>query len=292
MTRLFDDPETLRLLVERIREGVYITNARGEILDANPAMLEILGLASVEELRSWRTHDLLVEPAIREAQLDILRRKGEVREFELDILRPDGSVRTVHDTCFLVEPAEPGEPGADRLIFGLVVDITRRKDLEERLRELSQRDALTGCYNRRYLTQLAEELAASSSTRSWGVMVFDIDHFKRFNDELGHAEGDRVLVRMARFLMGRSRGDDPVVRMGGDEFLVLLLDAGAEETELVADRFGVDSEITAPAPYTLGWAVRAPGESLYGTVERADQELIGARVRVRAGSAHSRRGGP
>lgn len=284
--RPFDDPTTLRLLVERIQEGVYITDTEGRFLDANPAFLDILGVEGLEALSAHRATEFMVDPAARQRQLEILRRDGEVREFELDVLRTDGTHRAVHDTCFLVEPTGEGEgpQPAEPLIYGMVVDITRRKELEQRLRERSRRDTLTGCYNRRYLFELARSLTEEEYSGPWGVLVFDLDHFKRFNDELGHMEGDRVLVRMARFLMGRSRGDDPVVRMGGDEFLLFLRGADLEETRRVAERFGVAAEIDAPAAYTLGWAVRASDESLYDTAERADQELIRARVRVRSGS--------
>lgn len=283
--RRFDDPDTLRLLVQRIREGVYITDTEGRFLDANPAFLEILGVENLEALSTHRATEFMVDPEARRRQLEVLRQDGEMREFELDVLRTDGTCRTVHDTCFLVEPQSPDGSESEPLIYGMVVDITRRKELEQRLRERSRRDTLTGCYNRRYLFELASSLTEEEYDGPWGVLVFDLDHFKRFNDELGHMEGDRVLVRMARFLMGRSRGDDPVVRMGGDEFLIFLRGANQEESRRVAARFGAAAEIDAPAAYTLGWAVREPGESLYDTAERADQELIRARVRVRSAGA-------
>ena len=77
------DPETLRLFIENLREGIYITNDAGEILDANPACLEIFGVSSVEELRSHRAQDLVVDPAQRTREMELLAREGEVREFEL-----------------------------------------------------------------------------------------------------------------------------------------------------------------------------------------------------------------
>ena len=64
--RSLDDPETLRFFVRNLHEGVYITNDAGEILDANPACLEILGFASLAELRSHRAQDLFADPAQRD----------------------------------------------------------------------------------------------------------------------------------------------------------------------------------------------------------------------------------
>jgi diguanylate cyclase (GGDEF)-like protein/PAS domain S-box-containing protein len=273
--RRLEDHQSLRVLVERLREGIYITNLRGEILDANPAFLEVVGLADLTEARRWNVTDLMADPAERAAELAALERAGEVREFEFRIRRPDGTVRTVVDSCFLL-----GEPDGESLVYGILVDITRRKEMESELRELSLRDPLTGCYNRRYLADFALTVESDPETR-WGAILIDLDHFKEWNDQYGHAEGDKVLVRMARFLMSRTRSDDPVIRMGGDEFLVLLLDESEEATAEVAARLSQAGERSAPAHFTLGWATRRKAESLAKTIDRADRRLLRVRVRER-----------
>lgn len=279
MTRVTDrrleDHQALRVLVERLREGIYITHLRGEILDANPAFLETVGLADLATARRWNVADLMVEPALRAEELAVLEQAGEVREFEFRVLRPDGAVRTVLDTCFLHTEAD-----GEVLVYGILVDITRRKERESELRELSLRDPLTGCYNRRYLADFAETVEADPAAR-WGAILIDLDHFKEWNDQYGHAEGDKVLVRMARFLMGRTRSDDPVIRMGGDEFLVLLLDESEEATAEVAGRLSLAGERSAPAHFSLGWASRRKSESLAKTIDRADRRLLRVRVRER-----------
>jgi diguanylate cyclase (GGDEF)-like protein/PAS domain S-box-containing protein len=273
--RRLEDHQALRVLVERLREGIYITHWRGEILDANPAFLETVGLADLATARRWNVADLMVEPALRAEELAVLERAGEVREFEFRVQRPDGAVRTVLDTCFLHT-----EPDGQVLVYGILVDITRRKERESELRELSLRDPLTGCYNRRYLADFAETVEADPAAR-WGAILIDLDHFKEWNDQYGHAEGDKVLVRMARFLMGRTRSDDPVIRMGGDEFLVLLLDETEEATAEVAARLSQAGERSAPAHFSLGWASRRKSESLAKTIDRADRRLLRVRVRER-----------
>src|SRR5262245_65907279 len=92
------DPETLRLFIENLREGVYITNEAGEILDANPACLEILGVSSLAALRRYRVQDLFANPAQRVREMELLAREGEVRELEITLRRPDGEGRTVLDS--------------------------------------------------------------------------------------------------------------------------------------------------------------------------------------------------
>ena len=135
-----DDPETLAEFVRNLREGVYVTDAEGRILDANPAFLEMLGVSSVKELRWYTAEQLLVDPSRRAEELRLLMRDGSIREFELDIRRPDGQVRTVLDTAYRVLDDSTG-----RVFFhGILVDISDRKELERQLRESSIRYALTG----------------------------------------------------------------------------------------------------------------------------------------------------
>ena len=147
------------------------------------------------------------------------------------------------------------------------------------MREYSIRDPLTGCYNRRYLTQLEERL--DREAHSWGAMVVDIDHFKDYNDLHGHQAGDEVLIKVSRFLMRHVRAEDPVVRIGGDEFLTLLIDKHGDFTAEAADRIRSVLRAEAPVPLSFGWALRENGESLEDTIGRADRSLIRLRLEER-----------
>jgi diguanylate cyclase (GGDEF)-like protein len=106
----------------------------------------------------------------------------------------------------------------------------------------------------------------------------DIDHFKHYNDEFGHQAGDRVLVRMARFLMRHVRAEEAVVRVGGDEFVVILVDADEAHVQGVANRLRESAERSAPVPFSLGWAAREPNEPLVRMLDRADRGLLAVRV--------------
>lgn len=276
--RSLDDPETLRLLARNLGEGIYVTDRDGRILDCNPAFLEIFGVSSLRELEQFHAPDLLANPERRTEEMALLERDGTVRDFELEIVRPDGLRRTVLDTTYSVKDDETGEV----FYHGVLIDITRRKELEDQLREQILRDALTGCYNRRFLLDFEQELKAQSEAR-WGCIFIDIDHFKLYNDRHGHRSGDQVLQKMARFLMREVRSEEPVVRMGGDEFLIVLLGDNAGRTEAVAGRLQLAAARSAPVAFSLGWAVRAEGEAFEQTIERADKNLIGVRVLTRSG---------
>jgi diguanylate cyclase (GGDEF)-like protein/PAS domain S-box-containing protein len=267
-----DDPRVLREFVRNLREGIYISNARGEILDANPAFLDMIGVSSLEELGALTTHELIADPEQRRREREMLDRDGAVREFELRIRRPDGELRTVLDTTYAQRDPETGE----MLYHGILVDITGRKKLEERLTELSIRDPLTGCYNRRYLAEAGRRMEERPDER-WGCIFIDIDHFKQYNDRFGHLVGDEVLVRLSRFLMRQVRAEEAVVRVGGDEFVVLLSSADGRHTERIARRLHAAALREAPVEFSLGWAIRQPGEPLEAMLRRADDDLLAVR---------------
>lgn len=269
--RSLTDPENLRDLVQKLKEGIYISNRQGEILDANPAFMEMLGVPSLEELRRHRITDFL-DPEVRKWELSVLERDGFIREFEFQIHRKDGKTRTALDSAYAVENPDTGEV----VYKGILVDITERKRLENQLREQSIRDPLTGCYNRRYLHIF--DHAVEPGTR-WGCIMIDIDRFKQYNDQHGHQAGDDALVRLSRFLMRQMRAEEAVVRMGGDEFLVLLRNSDAHRTDSVAKRLKASE---APVPFSLGWAAREEQEKLEKTIRRADKKLYAVRAHKRA----------
>ena len=99
--------------------------------------------------------------------------------------------------------------------------------LRETLRTQSTRDALTGLFNRRYLTESLdrEVRRADRNARPLGIVMLDLDQFKPFNDTHGHEAGDALLRSFGRFIQKNTRGEDIACRYGGDEFVILLVDA-------------------------------------------------------------------
>ena len=279
--RSLSDPQTLARFAQNLGEGIYITNEQGEILDANPAFLKIFGVDTLDELKHYNVSDF-VDAEVRKKEVALVEKEGSTRDRELRITRPDGGVRTVLDTWYMNEDPETGEA----IFHGILFDITGRKNLETQLVEQSIRDPLTGCYNRRHLATLYSMPRENSA--QWGCIYVDIDHFKQYNDVHGHAAGDSILVKMSRFLMRNVRAEEPVVRMGGDEFLVALFDTDLAETEAIAHRLEKAAEERGPVSFSLGWAARENLESLEETVNRADRELIQVRV-IRRPETYTRR---
>lgn len=102
--------------------------------------------------------------------------------------------------------------------------------LRESLHQQSVRDPLTGLYNRRYLEETIErELGRSArEKRPLSVIMLDLDYFKDINDEYGHTVGDKVLVKVAELLNHNIRGEDLICRFGGEEFTIIMPNAGSD----------------------------------------------------------------
>jgi len=114
---------------------------------------------------------------------------------------------------------------------------------EARLRELSIRDPLTGLFNRRYLEEMLalELIRAVRKQYPIGIIMADIDHFKRFNDTHGHAVGDAVLVQVGKLLRTHVRSSDVTCRYGGEEFIFILPEASREITQTRAEQMREDA---------------------------------------------------
>lgn len=277
--RSLDDPETLRTLVRNLGEGIYITTADGEILDANDAFLRIVGRDSLDELKQVRAEELYADPAVRQRVKERLQRDGEFREMEAEIRRGDGRIVTVLDSSYALRDEGTGEI----FFHGIIVDIEERKELERQLFEASIRDALTGTYNRRYL-QTIEHGMDGASAEHWACIYVDLDDFKQYNDTHGHAAGDAALIAVGRFLMRELRAQDAVVRVGGDEFVAVLRGVTELEMRQIIKRLQEGGAEITTIPFSLGWAQRRDAEPFASTVERADQRLL----RVRGGERTSR----
>ncbi|WP_201189430.1 sensor domain-containing diguanylate cyclase [Pseudomonas fluorescens] len=133
--------------------------------------------------------------------------------------------------------ATPEElPGGGVLWHGYISDISDLKRVEEELRALSITDSLTGIHNRRYFQErLTTEMArVERGGGELSVIMLDIDHFKRINDQHGHAVGDRVLQAVCERIGHRLRRTDVFCRLGGEEFMVLCPDIDGEKAYRLA----------------------------------------------------------
>lgn len=144
---------------------------------------------------------------------------GEREQKELLRATYPGSEDYKWMTCTISLLTEPvsGNPVA----FAYVMDVNEETKRKMELKYSSERDPLTGLYNRRNIEEKVEQALKYEDSLSCLIMM-DLDGFKEINDKYGHQEGDAVLKKMARILSGAFRSDDLIARFGGDEFVVFL----------------------------------------------------------------------
>jgi diguanylate cyclase (GGDEF)-like protein len=166
-----------------------------------------------------------------------------------------------------------------RQLLEQVFAVDKVEVLAQEVYNLAVLDSLTGAYNRRYAEQrLITEIDRAQRYRlPLTVILFDLDDFKRVNDEYGHAAGDCVLKAFAERLSKSTRGSDIAARYGGDEFLTLLPECQPDDVQYVLKRLdGLKvqvGEAMRPISYSAGWADCVPGESAEELLKRVDAEL-------------------
>ena len=175
-----------------------------------------------------------------------------------------------------------------------------RRVLAKELKRLSERDPLTGLFNRRRLhEELVRQLAIlHRHERPFGVLMVDLDRFKEVNDTAGHAAGDALLVEVAHALQRELRTADYVARVGGDEFVVLLPEVKPGALEAVTDKLlrslreirvtSGDSTLT-PCASIGGITCLPPGDRTWtpdSVLHAADLELYTAKANGRDGASH------
>jgi len=177
------------------------------------------------------------------------------------------------------------------LVAGMIVGSlnTRSQRLISRLSEAAHTDPLTGLLNRSGFHAAFEiELARSErSSESFSLLVGDLDHFKQVNDRLGHQRGDRALERVSAILSEWTRTGDLAVRLGGEEFALVVHSSGAEQAGELAERIGDrvrEAFADDPVPLTMSFGVAVHPE------DGADEdELLAAADRALYAAKHAGR---
>jgi two-component system, cell cycle response regulator len=190
---------------------------------------------------------------------------------------------------YLRKPFEPVE------LVSRVRAALRTRHLQDELRarnaELEQlvtTDVLTGLRNRRFLSAELERAVSRARRHGLGlaVLLLDIDHFKRVNDEHGHAAGDEVLAAVAVRMGAALRTEDVLARWGGEEFLALAPDTGQVGAAVLAERLraavaaepvAVLPDLEIPVSISVGWTTFAHGDDDQAMLRRADEALYEAK---------------
>ncbi|MDQ0666544.1 diguanylate cyclase [Pseudomonas sp. W2I6] len=203
---------------------IYASDGIRDIYEIEPGVLQQDARKVFE-----RIHPLDVERVRESIRLSTLQLSHWREEYRVQL--PHRGLRWVRGEATPEELA-----GGGTLWHGYVSDISDLKRVEEELRALSITDSLTGIHNRRYFQDRlkAEMIRVKRASGALSVIMFDIDHFKRINDQHGHAVGDEVLKELCRRISQRLRRTDVFCRLGGEEFVVLCASTDGSQAFNVA----------------------------------------------------------
>jgi len=205
------------------REGIFITDAQGEIVDVNEAFTRITGYGKAESL--GKTPRMLNfdrhPPEFFDAMWAALRGEGHWNG-EVWNQRKNGDVYAAMLTISAVRDGA----GVNQHYVALFTDITPMKVHEQELEHIAHFDALTQLPNRVLLSDRLEQAIIQSQRRKHSVAVvfLDLDGFKAVNDLHGHEAGDELLVALSHRMKAALREGDTLARVGGDEFVAVLVD--------------------------------------------------------------------
>jgi hypothetical protein len=255
-----DDPASLGAIVQHLHAAVHVCDADGRVLDATPGLATLLG-ADRAELRGHAFEEWGADPKARRAALAGIAPGEPPREVPIVLHGPRGIVRAI-ETVVAVRDGANGALHLHAMVSALTPAATLGRSDAPHVGE-GDRDPLTGCLDRTHLDMLGERLMRDPLTHV-GVVIARLESSGAPVEDL---DVRRQLT--ARFLMRQVRGIEPIVRLGDDEFLVVLGGASAEQVERVGRRVQLLALRGAPGPLSLGWAARANGESLADVVARA-----------------------
>jgi diguanylate cyclase (GGDEF)-like protein/PAS domain S-box-containing protein len=224
-----------RALVDNPAYGIYQCDAEGDLLDANQALVTMLGYDSKEQLLAANRASVII-PNLRKSvpSTSGSSDRQQIEPLELEWKRKDGSPLKVR----LGGRGAFDENGNFARYEIIAVDITEQRTLEDHLRHQADSDSLTGLANHRRLFEVLQtEICRSKRTgREFSLLLLDLDSLKKVNDQFGHLSGDRALCRLGQILKECCRSIDTAARHGGDEFALVLPETGCAAAAIVARR--------------------------------------------------------
>ena len=244
-----------RLLTERASDVVWQLDHRLNILYISPADEKLRGIKHADvvgrpfpEMSPEEERPLIVHAFETLAQASA---KDETATFVFRQTCSNGAQIWTE----ILASADRQSDGSISGFHGITRNITERRQMEEKIRQLAFHDALTGLPNRRLMMdRLQQAIATCRRNQQQGALLFiDLDNFKPLNDRYGHTAGDLLLIEVAARLRSCLRETDSVARFGGDEFVVLLgaidghKDSAMSQVERIADKI----RDTLAAPYIL-----------------------------------------
>ncbi|MFI1993921.1 putative bifunctional diguanylate cyclase/phosphodiesterase [Actinoplanes sp. NPDC020271] len=274
----------LQTAIDNIPAPIFSKDADGAYGACNTAFEAYVGV-SRDKIIGRTVHGIWAEEQadVYAAADQALFDAGGKQVYDAQVVYADGSL---HDVTFY-KGVLTDDRGAVTGLSGAMLDITERRALERRLRDLADSDPLTGAANRALFTRRLDEATA--------VLLIDLDDFKGINDSLGHEVGDHFLIAVAGMLREAVPESGLVARLGGDEFAVLLTDGADHErtarriTAALTRSLDVAGHPLTPRA-SIGVARRRAGETGEDLLRHADVALYAAKDGGKGRCVHHRPG--
>jgi len=215
-------------------EALVYLDEKGTILDANTRFCKLFGY-STKEIKGRNIDDGMIHPSDKIKEGKKLSIKGLEGYLNYETIRKkkDGTLFpvSISATPLIMDGQPKGE-------IGIYIDITKRKQLEAKLKNFANFDSLTGSCSRRYGLDILDRQIKLAQRRKGSILLayIDIDNLKDINDTFGHEEGDKVLKGVVKLLKSTLREIDIICRMGGDEFLLIFPDSSLQDSSLIKKR--------------------------------------------------------
>ncbi|RLL51881.1 diguanylate cyclase [Mariprofundus sp. EBB-1] len=267
------------------QESMVITDASGVILKVNHAFTKTTGYTMEEAV--GQTPSLLKsgrhDASFYKSMWKTLKRTGKWQGEVWD-RRKSGEIYPK----WLMITAVKGDDDVTTHYVGLHLDITERKQAEEKINNMAYHDHLTGLANRAlFFDHMQQAIAHGRRNKNFiAVLMLDLDHFKPINDALGHEWGDKALVEVSKRLLKCARATDTVARIGGDEFSIILLDGNSRNfacrmAEKIITAIGKPLALN-DSQYSIGVSIgiclaSPDDQDVEGIVSRADTAMYQAK---------------
>lgn len=276
----------LQKLFDLQKNIVILTNGKRLIM-ANKTMLDFFGYQDINHF--FEHYNCICERFIEDDTFFHLGKVPENRNWveTLKTLSPENQIVALLDqeqATHVFSVSINGFEDNDYVIAFTDISNTMREQII--LLQKVIHDKLTGVYNREFLECNFASILKMVSPKKLGVVMCDIDYFKRINDTYGHNRGDEVLKEFVTVIYQTIRNDDYLIRWGGEEFIVLLKIDSAESLKKVAEHIRIniaknDFEEVGTITSSFGAALYRENESIYTTIARADKALYEAKANGR-----------
>ena len=260
-----------KVFIHTSMEGYWVTDEQGNLLEVNDAYCKLSGYSN-EELLNMNVADLEAKEGADAVAKHIkeIKDKGAAR-FESKHRCKDGGIIDVEisSTMVLIGGLQRG------VVF--IHDLTKRKEVEAKLKRAATLDGLTNIYNRTHFNNMLEQEVSRAIRYETplSLLMLDIDHFKNINDTHGHQTGDACLVALANLMKGLSRSMDTCARYGGEEFVILLPQTVSKNAIIFGERLRkkVEEMVVQHGDHTVQFTVSV-GITTLSLIEKDTADIM------------------